>query len=57
MGNQRRTMKHSLPLLVTFCVFASSFAAEQRPNIVIFLADDLGYAGIGVNGSKDIPTP
>jgi arylsulfatase A-like enzyme len=44
-------------LLSSFCLLDSSFAAEQRPNILIFLADDLGYADIGVNGCKDIPTP
>lgn len=44
-------------LLSSFCISHSSFAAEQRPNILIFLADDLGYADIGVNGCKDIPTP
>ena len=31
--------------------------AADQPNIIIFLADDLGYADIGVNGCKDIPTP
>ena len=31
--------------------------AAIRPNIIILLADDLGYAGISVNGCKDIPTP
>jgi arylsulfatase A-like enzyme len=31
--------------------------AADKPNIIIFLADDLGYADIGVNGCKDIPTP
>jgi arylsulfatase A-like enzyme len=31
--------------------------AADKPNIVIFLADDLSYADIGVNGCQDIPTP
>lgn len=32
-------------------------SAADKPNIIIFLADDLGYADVGVNGCKDIPTP
>ena len=36
---------------------SSRAIAVDRPNIIIFLADDLGYADIGVNGCKDIPTP
>jgi arylsulfatase A-like enzyme len=31
--------------------------AADKPNVIIFLADDLGYADIGVNGCQDIPTP
>jgi arylsulfatase A-like enzyme len=32
-------------------------SAQRRPNIVMIVADDMGYGDIGVHGSKDIPTP
>ena len=29
----------------------------RRPNILVIVADDMGYADIGLHGSRDIPTP
>ena len=46
------------PILTLLCILCGSILqAADRPNILLFLADDLGYADIGVNGCEDIPTP
>ncbi len=36
---------------------SSALAAEKRPNIILIVADDLGYGELGCQGGKDIPTP
>jgi len=44
--------------LLAALLAGSSIAAEARkPNILIIVGDDMGYADIGVHGCKDIPTP
>jgi arylsulfatase A-like enzyme len=32
-------------------------APQAQPNLVLIIADDLGYADVGFNGCEDIPTP
>lgn len=42
-----------------FLLFAlcSSLSAATQPNVLVIIADDLGYADIGVHGGKEVPTP
>lgn len=62
-------MKMTRLSLLVLCIaalfvslFPTSIASEQsnparRPNILLIVADDLGYGDLGVQGCKDIPTP
>lgn len=42
---------------LVLALVSSSWAEPRKPNIVVIVGDDMGYADIGVHGCKDIPTP
>jgi len=48
-------------LTILFFVAAASvaqlLAAQRRPNILVIIADDLGYGDLGCYGRTEIPTP
>ncbi|MBT3212050.1 MAG: sulfatase-like hydrolase/transferase [Planctomycetaceae bacterium] len=50
---------YTIPLLLCVAIVFSlaSAIAEDRPNIVLFLADDMGYGELGCYGNSDAITP
>jgi arylsulfatase A-like enzyme len=65
MRYEKKTIRSGLPMLrallftaIVHSLAPSSLAAETaKPNIVVILADDLGYGNLGCYGQRHIRTP
>lgn len=60
LTEKKRKMKNLLAIilvLVIGCVSACDTSRKTRPNIIILLVDDAGYADFGFMGCEDLETP
>ena len=49
--------RHALLTLVALLISVSLGQADERPNLLLFLADDMTYTDVGCFGNPDVRTP
>lgn len=52
-----RAFRRSLAVLLLVCCASPAFAQARKPNIIVILADDLGYGDTAAYGSRIAKTP
>lgn len=55
--HQRRRARVLLSTALTLCLLAASVRAATPPNIILILADDIGYGDLGCYGATKVRTP
>lgn len=46
-----------IALVLILCCIAALCENSEKPNIILIVADDLGYGDVAFHGSLEIPTP
>jgi arylsulfatase A-like enzyme len=57
MNMPRRYSAHCLFVISFWLLAQGDMFAATKPNILIIVGDEMGYADVGFHGCQDIPTP
>ena len=57
MPRARRVCSIAVGLLVLLAFSRAAATADRRPNVIVLVADDLGYGELSCQGNPQIPTP